>query len=57
MVNAVLWVLSDGRFLDRARAAVKRHYFVSAKRQAVNHVAAHAAEPDEAKLHINASQS
>jgi hypothetical protein len=30
---------------------------VSAKRQAVNHVAAHAAEPDEAKLHINASQS
>jgi hypothetical protein len=45
------------RFLDRARAAVENDYLVSAKRQAVNHVAAHAAEPDEAKLHITASQS
>ena len=37
-------------FLDRAGAAVECHYLVSAKRQAVNHVAAHAAEPNDPDL-------
>ena len=45
------------RLLDRARAAIEDHYLVSAQRQAVNHIAAHATEPDEAKLHINAPPS
>ena len=40
------------RLLDRAWAAVEGDDLVAAERQAVNHVAAHAAKPDEAKLHI-----
>jgi hypothetical protein len=39
-------------FLDRAWAAVKGHDVVAATRKAVNHIAAHAAEANEAKLHI-----
>ena len=38
--------------LDRAWAAVEGHYLVAATRQAMNHIAAHAAEANEAKLHI-----
>jgi hypothetical protein len=40
----------DG-LLDGARAAVEGHYLVAAEREAVDHVAAHAAEANEAKLH------
>ena len=40
----------DG-FLDWAGAAIEGHDLVAAARQAVDHVAAHAAEANEAKLH------
>src|SRR5207245_609072 len=40
------------RLLDWTRTAVESDDLVAAERQAVNHIAAHAAKPDEAKLHI-----
>ena len=46
-----LGAIADG-LLDRTGATVESHDLVAATRQAVNHVAAHTAKPDEAKLHI-----
>ena len=40
----------DG-FLDWSGTAVEGHHLVAAARQAVDHVAAHAAKANEAKLH------
>src|SRR5262249_45033630 len=39
------------RFLDRSRAAIEGDDFVPPKRQAVDHIAAHPAQADEAQLH------
>ena len=41
------------RILDGPRAAVECHDLVSTARQAVDHIAAHAAEANEAKLHMS----